>query len=400
MPRADAFREKAQSCQLLIYAVRSHPVNCGRPVFNVNFPYLLDVPPSLVVIKHISSVEPRPLLNYNFQETSEENETVSMIEQVFKGNAKQHPGIVLTGAAFAAEVFFPKIRNLNRLLPAHRNLTMTRTEKYDGQNVGAQRRGNCLVFYSRNGVLDLPSLGKPIKTVWDNTDWDALHALLDDGDTLYFEAVGNHPDFDYRSDFPPEGHGLVAFALRMANGQILDATRLLVLPLARVPVLDVGPLPDLPSLRRCLDAGREGFVFTGYDQNEEYVAYKAKRQELLEEACDEDRDAILDSDDPPEEKISKIVCTVAKVQHMLQKLADGEIGVRGEGIGKDGRWDGSNSILPILIKVVEDDCWAESGDVIEDLQSELNVPGRRINRALEDRVRSAFFELTLREALT
>ncbi len=153
-----------------------------------------------------------------------------------------------------------------------------------------------------------------------------------------------------------------------------------------MPVLDVGPLPDLPSLRRCLDAGREGFVFTGYDQNEEYVAYKAKRQELLEEACDEDRDAILDSDDPPEEKISKIVCTVAKVQHMLQKLADGEIGVRGEGIGKDGRWDGSNSILPILIKVVEDDCWAESGDVIEDLQSELNVPGRRINRALEDRV--------------
>jgi hypothetical protein len=42
----------------------------------------------------------------------------------------------------------------------------------------------------------------------------------------------------------------------------------------------------------------------------------------------------------------------------------------------------------------------ETVSMIEDLQAELNVPGRRINRALEDRVRSAFFELTLREALT
>src|SRR5208282_4393750 len=161
-----------------------------------------------------------------------------------------------------------------------------------------------------------------------------------------------------------------------------------------------GPLPDLPGLRRSLDAGREGFVFTGYDERGEYVAYKAKRRELLEEACDEDRELILDSDDPPEEKISKIVCTVAKVQHILQKLADGELAVRGDGIGKDGRWDGSNAILPILIQVVENDCWEESGDVIRDLQEEFNVPGRRFNRALEDRVRAAFFELTLREVLT
>ena len=323
-----------------------------------------------------------------------------MIEQVFKGNAKQHAGVVLAGAAFAAEVFFPKIRNLNRLLPGHRNLTMARSEKYDGQNVGAQRRGNCLVFYSRNGVLDLPSLGKEIKTVWDNTDWTAVHAHLDDGDALYFEAVGNHPDFDYRSDFPPEGSGLIAFALRKAGGRILDATRLPALPLPQVKVLDVAPLPGLQALRRCLEAGREGFVFTGYDERGDYVAYKAKRRELLEEASDEDRDAILDGDDPPEEKIGKIVCTVAKVKHMLQKLADGEFAIRGEGIGKDGRWDGSNAILPILIKVVEDDCWAESAEVIHDLQTEFNVPGRRVNRAWKIACRSAFFELTLRESLT
>jgi len=323
-----------------------------------------------------------------------------MIEQVFKGNAKQHTGVVLTGAAFAADVFFPKIRNLNRLDPSHRNLAMARTEKYDGQNIAAQRRGNRLVFYSRNGVLDLASLGKGIKTVWDKTDWNAVHALLEDGATLYFEAVGNHPDFDYRTDFPPDGNGLIAFALRTSGGHILDTTRMPDLPFPKVAVLDSGPLPDLPGLRRSLDAGREGFVFTGYDERGEYVAYKAKRRELLEEACDEDRELILDSDDPPEEKISKIVCTVAKVQHILQKLADGELAVRGDGIGKDGRWDGSNAILPILIQVVENDCWEESGDVIRDLQEEFNVPGRRFNRALEDRVRAAFFELTLREVLT
>jgi hypothetical protein len=52
-----------------------------------------------------------------------------MIEQVFKDNAKHHSQVVLTGAAFAAEVFFPKIRNLNRLHPGHRHLTMAKTEK-------------------------------------------------------------------------------------------------------------------------------------------------------------------------------------------------------------------------------------------------------------------------------
>jgi hypothetical protein len=323
-----------------------------------------------------------------------------MIGQVFKGNAKQHAKVVLTGAAFAAEVFFPKIRNLNRLHPSHRHLTMTRTEKYDGQNVAAQRRGDCLVFYSRNGVLDLPSLGKGFTSVWKKTDFNALHAVLGEGDTLYFEAVGNHPEFDYRADFPPDGVGLTAFALRTSSGRIVDPALLPELPLPKVPVLDAGPLPDLLGLRRCLDAGREGFVFTGYDEQGEYVAYKAKRRELLEEACDEDRDLILDGDDPPEEKISKIVCTVAKVKHILQKLADGEYPIHGEGLTKDGRWDGTNAILPILIQVVENDCWEESGDVIRDLQAELNVPGRRFNRALEDRVRSAFFDLTLREVLT
>ena len=89
----------------------------------------------------------------------------------------------------------------------------------------------------------------------------------------------------------------------MAGGQILDATRLPVLPLAaRCRCWTSGRCRTYHRCAACFDAGREGFVFTGYDEHGEYVAYKAKRRELLEEACDEDRDAILDSDDPPEEK--------------------------------------------------------------------------------------------------
>jgi hypothetical protein len=321
-----------------------------------------------------------------------------MITQVFKNNAAQYAGLVLTGQAFEAEVFFPKIRNLNRLFPEHRDISWARSEKYDGQNIGAQRRGECLVFYSRNGLLDLPSLGKGVNKIWTEADWDAVHASLQEGDTLYFEAIGNHRDFDYRADFPPDGNGLLAFALRRASGAILDPTRLPDLPLRKVAVLEVGRLPDLAALRRLLDAGREGFVFTGYGPSE-YVAYKAKRRELLEEATDEEREVILASGDPPGVKVAKIVCTLAKVKHILQKLRDGELAVRGQGIGDDGRWDGSNAIIPTLIKAVQDDCWAESGELIRELQGKLNIAGKQVNRALEDRIRSTFFELTLRESL-
>jgi hypothetical protein len=322
-----------------------------------------------------------------------------MITQVFKGNAAQYPGLVLAGPAFEAEVFFSKIRNLNRLSAEHRDLNWARTEKYDGQNIGAQRRGDCLVFYSRNGLLDLPALGKGVNQVWAEADWVAVHAALGDGDTLYFEAVGNHRDFDYRTDFPPDGNGLLAFALRRASGAMLDPMRLPDLPLQKVAVLEVGRAPDLPRLRHMLDAGREGFVFTGYAPGGEYLAYKAKRRELLEEAADEEREVILASGAPPGVKVAKIVCTLAKVKHVLQKLRDGELAARGQGIGDDGRWDGSNAIIPTLIKAVQDDCWAEAGELIRELQGKLNVAGKQVNRALEDRVRSAFFELTLRESL-
>jgi hypothetical protein len=322
-----------------------------------------------------------------------------MVTQVFKGNAAQYPGLALTGAAFEAEVFFPKIRNLNRLAPEHRDLDWARTEKYDGQNIGARRRGDCLVFYSRNGLLDLPSLGKGVNKGWAETDWGAVHAALQEGDTLYFEAIGNHREFDYRDDFPPDGNGLLAFALRKATGTILDPTRLPDLPLPKVAVLEVGKAPDLPKLRQLLDAGREGFVFTGYGRGGDYLAYKAKRRELLEEATDEEREVILAGGDPPAVKVAKIVCTLAKVKHILQKLRDGELAVRGQGIGDDGRWDGSNAIIPTLIKAVQDDCWAESGEPIRQLQGQLNLAGKQVDRALEDRVRSAFFELTLRESL-
>ena len=322
-----------------------------------------------------------------------------MTEQVFKSNSPQHAEIVLTGAAFGAEVFFPKIRNLNRLQPSHRNLVFARTEKYDGQNIGAQRCGDCLIFYARNGILDLQSLGKGIRKAWDAVDWNAVHAAIDDGDTLYFEAVGNHRDFDYRGDFPPDGNGLIAFALRNANGLILDPTNLPSLPLPQMAVQTVEPVPDLQELRRLLDKGREGYVFTGYGEGGEYIAYKAKRRELMEEVADEDREAILTGNDRPEAKIGKIVCTIAKVKHIMQKLKDGELAARGDGIGADGRWDGSNAIIPTLIKVVQNDCWAESGETIRELQKQLDVSGKQINHALEDRTRSAFFELTLRQSL-
>jgi hypothetical protein len=323
-----------------------------------------------------------------------------MIIQVFKANADYHQDLVLTGAAFQAEVFFPKIRNLNRLLPGHRGLTLCRTEKYDGQNIGAQRRGDCLVFYSRNGLLDLQSLGRGLDRVWGDTDWNAIHVALEEGDTLYFEAVGNHRDFDYRPDFPPDGYGLIAFALRKSSGEILDPLRLPVLPMRVVPVLETGSTPDLPTLRRLLIEGREGYVFTGYSEAGEYFAYKAKRRELLEEAEDQERETILASSDPPAVKIAKIVCTLAKVKHILQKLKDGELPVKGEGIGPDGKWDGSNAIIPTLIRAVQNDCRAEAGDTIRELQAKLNVTGKQVNRVLEDRVRAAFFELTLRESLS
>ena len=133
-------------------------------------------------------------------------------------------------------------------------------------------------------------------------------------------------------------------------------------------------------------------MFTGYTEAGEYVAYKAKRRELLEEVTDEEREVILASDAPPEEKISKIVCTIAKVKHVLQKLKDGELVVHGEGVGSDGRWDGTNAVIPTLIKAVQDDCWLESGETMRELQARFNVGGKRLNQALGDRVRSTFLE--------
>src|SRR5262249_59545606 len=66
----------------------------------------------------------------------------------------------------------------------------------------------------------------------------------------------------------------------------------------------------------------------------------AAAEVLLEEATDDEREVILAGSDPPEIKIAKIVCTTAKVKHILQKLKDGELPVQGAGIAADGRWDG------------------------------------------------------------
>ena len=314
-----------------------------------------------------------------------------MVVMVSKANAADHPDAVLTGPDFEAEVFFPKIRNLNRLQPEHRGLAFRRTEKFDGQQVAAQRRGDRLVFYSRNGPLDLPSLGRGLGEAWSRTDWDAVAGRLDDGDALYFEAAGNHKDFDYRDVFP-EGFGLIAFAVRRADGRLLDASGLPAgLPIAAAPVQEAGGLPPLATLRALLAAGREGFVFTATTADGEYVAYKAKRRELLEEASDEERDAILAGDDPPAVKVAKVVCTPAKVRHILRKFADGEF--------PGGKWDGSNAVVPALIKAVLEDCWAEAGETIRALSGELGVGVKQVNRAIEDRVRVAFFDSTLRDSL-
>jgi hypothetical protein len=323
---------------------------------------------------------------------------VIVITQVFKSNAAQHGDIVLSGKSFEAEVFFPKIRNVNRLSSEHRDLTMHRTEKFDGQQVAAQRRGDCLIFYSRNGILDLQSLGKGINKVWADTDWEEVAAALAGDETAYFEAVGNHKDFTY-TDIFPSGCGLIAFALRNVEGRILDRSLLPELPIPRVSIQESGRIPDVESLRQLLTAGREGYVFTGYTASGEYVAYKAKRRELLEEATDEEKEAILTSGAPPEVKIAKIVCTVAKVKHILQRLKDGELPVQGAGIAANGRWDGSNAIIPTLIRAVQNDCKAEAGETMEALAKQLGVRMKQVNQALEDRVRTAFFDLTLHESL-
>jgi len=323
---------------------------------------------------------------------------VIVITQAFKSNVGQHRDIILTGDSFEAEVFFPKIRNVNRLLPEHRELTMHRTEKFDGQQVAAQRRRDCLVFYSRNGILDLPSLGKGINKVWGDTDWDRLATALAEYETVYFEAVGNHKDFSY-TDIFPTGCGLIAFALRNAEGRTLDRSSLPELPIPRVSIQETARIPDIDSLRKLLGLGREGYVFTGYTMSGEYVAYKAKRRELLEEATDHEREVILAGGDPPETKIAKIVCTAAKVKHILQKLTDGELPIQGTGIAADGRWDGSNAIIPTLIRAVQKDCKAEAGDTMEALAKGLGVSMKLINQAIEDRVRTAFFDLTLHDSL-
>ena len=142
-----------------------------------------------------------------------------------------------------------------------------------------------------------------------------------------------------------------------------------------------------------------GYVFTGYAAGE-YGAYKAKRRELLEEATDDERDAILASSDPPAIKIAKIVCTVAKVKHILQKLKGGELSVQGAGIGPDGKWDGSNAIIPTLIRAVQNDCKAEAGDTMERLAKELGVGIKEVHQALEERIRAAFFASTLHDSLS
>jgi hypothetical protein len=221
---------------------------------------------------------------------------------------------------------------------------------------------------------------------------------------VYFEAVGNHKDFDYSASFPPDGYGLVVFAMREADGTIYDGSDIPygMLPLPITVVQEHNDLPGVAELRQLLEEGREGYVFTARDSSNNYVAYKAKRRELLEEAIDEERLTILTSAIPPAAKIARVVLGRGRVKHILQKLADGILGLEPNslGIGEDGRWDGSNAVLPTLIEAVKADVREECGDTLAQLCEELKVKQRDVNRALDERVRAAFFDLTLKEALT
>lgn len=129
----------------------------------------------------------------------------------------------------------------------------------------------------------------------------------------------------------------------------------------------------------------EGYVFTYIVPEGEYIAYKAKRRELSEEAVDEEKEKILKSNDSPHSKIAKIVCTVAKVNHIRQKLRD-------EGVD-----DGSNAVIPKLAAALIKDVWEESADTIESLGFKVNR--KAINKAIEDRVRKIFFDQTLKAAI-
>ena len=317
-----------------------------------------------------------------------------MVTLITKENQNICPELIIGGEKFTEEVFFPKVRNLNRLDPEHKKIVeWTRTEKYDGQNIGCQKVGEYLIFYSRNGILLLQYFNKDLRSAWDKIDWNEVFNSLGEKDILYFEALGQHRDFDYR-DILENGYGFMTFALRKADGRILDPSKMQDVGIMKVPIIERGRLPKVEDLRKMLDSGREGYVFTTYDEDGQYIAYKAKRRELLEEVPEEVEEAILRGKDRPAVKIARIICTPTKVKHILQKLKDGEIQVRGSGIDETGRWDGSNSILPTLIKTVQDDCWQESKDKVLLLQEKIgNVSGRDINKSIEDVVRKSFFDI-------
>lgn len=323
-----------------------------------------------------------------------------MVIIITKENQNVCPDLVISRDKFEEEVFFPKIRNINRLQLEHKKIIdWSRTEKYDGQNIGCQKKGEYLIFYSRNGILTLQHLGKKLIDVWNKTDWNTVFNSLGEKDILYFEAIGNHPDFNY-SDVFENGYGLMVFALRKDDGRVFDPSKIGSCGIMVVPVIEKSPLPNVENLRKMIETSKEGYVFTSYDEEGKYIAYKAKRRDLEEEVTEEEEEVILKNDDKPAVKIARIVCTPSKVKHIFQKLQDGEIQVKGMGIDESGKWDGSNAIIPTLAKIVQDDCWEESKDKILSLQGKLGkVNGREINNTIKDIVTRVYFDITLKSAL-
>jgi hypothetical protein len=300
---------------------------------------------------------------------------------IFEENRNEN---VIDGKEFEKKIKFMKVPNLNRLKDEHKELTYKMTEKIDGTNIAVNKIGNDLVFYSRNKILRRQNLGKKLSRVVDGFNWKKVYDSMDEGETIYLEFYGNHIEFNY-DHFGT--YGFMIFAKRNTDGKLTDKIDEIVqnTDIKRVPVIKECKLPSVEELRVLLDQEKEGYVYTHITEDGEYIIYKAKRRDLLEEATEEEQAEILASAESPENKIAKIVCTKAKVKHILAKIND-----RGE-------WDDTNSVLGQLSEEVIADVWEESEDLIEKLPVE--APKKKIDRAIDERVRKVFFDMTLKDAL-
>lgn len=304
------------------------------------------------------------------------------MQLIFRENISQN---VLIGEEFSKRIEFPKVHNINRIKPEHKQLNFRATEKIDGQNIAIQKVADELLFYSRNQILERQGLGKQLNEKIDNFNWHKVYDALAEKEVIYVEFYGNHNEFDYLSY---GRSGFMIFARRLANGSLThdvrDIAEKSLIPV--VPLIMEGKLPHVDELREMLERpNTEGYVFSAVTPQGEYITYKAKRRELSEEAIDEERATILASDEKPQVKIAKIVVPIARFKHIWQKFID---------LGKD---HGSNDIIPELVKAVVKDVWDESSQTIEELG--LSVQKRAIDKAVEERVKVLYFDYTLKESL-